>query len=132
MEPRSDPDRQIEEARASLVAHLGELGRRFRAARARFDLPAQIAARPLASVGVALGVGALLGLRGRPRRPGGGGGLGRAAAAALGALALRLAKELAMRGATEAARDWWEHHQRASPSEIRTSYDPSIEPFLER
>jgi hypothetical protein len=134
MEPRSDPDRQIEDARASLVAHLGELGRRFRAARARLDLPAQVAAHPLASVGAAFALGALLGMRGRPRREGGGVGLGRAAAGALGALAVRLAKDLAVRSAAEAARGWWEHHPRASPSpsEIRTSYDPSIEPFLER
>jgi hypothetical protein len=132
MEPRSDPDRQIEDARASLVAHLGELGRRFRTARARLDLPAQLAAHPLASVGAAFALGALLGMRGRPRREGGGGGLGRAVAAALGALAVRLAKELAVRGATEVARGWWEDHQPASRSEVRTSYDPSIEPFLER
>jgi hypothetical protein len=136
MEPRSDPDRLIEDARASLVAHLGELGRRFRTARARLDLPAHIAAHPLAAVGGALALGALLGLvAGRKPAPGDAaakGGLGRAAAAALGALGVRLAKELAMRGATEAARSWWEGRMREVPaSEIRTSYDPTIEPFLE-
>jgi len=132
MEPRSDPDRQIEDARASLVEHIGELGRRFKVARARLDISAQIAARPLLAVGAALALGALLGLRGgsrREREPGEG-GLGSAVMAGLAALAVRAAKELAMRGATEAARHWWEQHQQASASEARTSYDPHMEPFL--
>jgi len=137
MQPRTDPDRLIEDARASLVAHLGELARRFRTVRARLDAPAQISAHPLASVGAAFALGALLGARGgggRRREAGEGGGsrLGRAVVAALGALAVRLAKELAMRGAAEAARGWWERHQHGtSESEFRTSYDAGIEPFLE-
>lgn len=137
MEPRTDPDRLIEDARASLVEHLGELGRRFRSARARLDLPAQIAAHPLASVGGALALGALLGFRaGRKPKPVDGdiakAGVGSAVLAALGALGVRLVKELAMRGATEAARSWWEGRAREVPmSEVRTSYDPTIEPFLE-
>jgi hypothetical protein len=130
MDPRTDPDRQIEEARASLVAHLGELGRRFRAARERFDVRGQIAERPLASVGAAFALGALLGLRGGGKREDREGGVGHAVGAALVALAVRLVKELAMRGATEAARGWWERRQ-AEMSEVRTSYDRSVEPFLE-
>lgn len=133
MEPRFDPDRQIEDARASLVAHLGELGRRFKAARATMDIPARIAARPLLAVGAAFAAGALLGLgrggRG-PREVRPGGGLGRAVMAGLAAIAVRVGKELAMREAAEVARNWWEQHQRQSPSEMRTSYDPHMEPFL--
>lgn len=140
MDPTSDPDRQIEDARASLVAHLGELGRRLKVARARLDIPAQIAAHPLAAVGAALVAGALLGLAsggrrtrasdaGEPRESRGG-GLGRAVAAGLGTIALRVAKELALRGATQAARSWIEQHERASASEVRTSYDPNMEQFL--
>jgi hypothetical protein len=133
MEPRSDPDRQIADARASLVEHLGELGRRLKVARARFDIPAQIAAHPLVAVGAAFALGALLGLRGggdpSEHEPGEG-GLGRAVMAGLAALAVRAAKELAMRGATEAARSWWEHSQQSSSSETRTSYDSHMEPFL--
>lgn len=135
MQPRTtDPERQIEDARAKLVAHLGELGRRFKAARARLDIPAQIAARPLATVGAAFAVGALLGLRasGQRRREPREGGLGRAVLAGLAALAVRAGKELAMRGAAQAARNWWEQHQQqqAPMSEVRTSYDPRMEPFL--
>lgn len=138
MDPSFDPDRQIEDARASLVAHLGELSRRLKVARARLDVPAQIAAHPLAAVGVALAAGALLGLSGGRRRaratePGEareGGGLGRAALAGLGAIALRVAKELALRGAAKAARSWWEQQEQAHASEARTSYDPHMEPFL--
>jgi hypothetical protein len=135
MEPRSDPERQIEEARAHLVAHLSELNRRFRAARAQLDLPAHIAAHPLAAVGAAFAVGALLGLRRSSKRRKGQdaeGGLGKAVAAGIAALGLRLAKELVMRGATEAARGWWQGRQGAvSASEVRASYRPSVEPFLE-
>ena len=135
MEPMTDPERQIEAARAKLVAHLGELGRRLKAARARLDIPAQIADRPLAAVGAAFAVGALLGLRasGRRRqvRAPREGGLGRAVLAGLGALTLRVAKELALRGAAQAGRTWWEQQQQQAPmSEVRTSYDRHMEPFL--
>jgi len=122
MEPRFDPEQQIEEARASLVAHLSELRHRLAAARARVDLPAKIAAHPLASVGAAFALGALLGLRGGGGRRGGPGEhrFARLAFAALGALAVRVGKELALRGAAEAAHAWWERRQ-GSSSEIRTS-----------
>jgi hypothetical protein len=130
MKARVDPDRQIEEARASLVAHLGELGRRFRAMRTRADLRWKIASHPLASIGAAFALGALLGMRGGRRHEDGEPRLGRAAFAALAAVAGRLAKELAARGAAEAARGWWERRQQSS--EIRTSYEPEVERFLER
>lgn len=135
MEPRSDPERQIEEAREALVEHLGELNRRFRVARAQLDLPAHIAAHPLAAVGAAFAAGALLGLRASVKRHKGQdseGGLGKAITAGIAALGLRLAKEMVMRGATEAARGWWlGRQQAASPSEVRGSYRSAVEPFLE-
>lgn len=135
MEPRSDPERQIEAAREALVEHLGELNRRFRVARAQLDLPAHIAAHPLAAVGAAFAVGALLGLRASVRRRKGQnaqGGLGKAISAGIAALGLRLAKEMVMRGATEAARGWWLGRQQAAdPSDVRASYQPAVEPFLE-
>ncbi|HSK00325.1 MAG TPA: hypothetical protein VK932_03750 [Kofleriaceae bacterium] len=132
MQPRTDPERQIEQARASLVAHLGELSRRFKSVRERLDLRAKIAAHPLPSVAVAFAVGALLGMRGGRRRESGEAGLGHAVAAALGALGVRLAKELATRRAADAARAWWERRQQAMSSEFRTSYEPGVEPFLRR
>jgi hypothetical protein len=129
MQPRSDPDHHIAEARESLVAHLTELRRRLHAMRARFDLPARIAAHPLPVVGAAFALGALLGLRGGRRQPREGEASRSLVLAALGALGVRLAKELAMRGATEAARGWWERRQ---SSEVRTSYEPDVEAFLRR
>jgi hypothetical protein len=132
MQPRVDPDRQIEEARASLVAHLGELGRRFRDVRARLDVRKKIASHPLAAVGAAFALGALLGMRGGRPRDDGGPRLGRAALAAVAAIGMRLAKELAARGAAEAARGWWERRQQGTSSEVRTSYEPEVERFLER
>jgi hypothetical protein len=131
MQTRFNPEHQIEEARASLVAHLSELRHRLVAARARVDLPAKIAARPLAAVGAAFALGALLGMRG-----GGGRRRGepsehrftRLIFATLGALAMRAGKELALREATEAAHRWWERRQAAS-SEGQTSYERGGEPL---
>lgn len=136
MQPHIDPDRQIEQARESLLAHLGELGRRLRAARERVDVRARIASHPLAAVGVAFALGALLGMRGapaRPRRDAARGHLGRAALAGLTALGVRAGKELALTGASHAARAWWERRSAASSgsSEVRTSYDRDVEAFLE-
>jgi hypothetical protein len=137
MQPRTDPDRQIEQARESLLAHLGELGRRLRSARERLDVRARIASHPLASVGVAFALGALLGMRGGPARRGEGAArshLGRAALAGLAALGMRVGKELALTGASHAARGWWERRSGAASSgssEVRTSYDPGVEAFLE-
>lgn len=103
----AETERHIEEARASLMAHVGELGRRFKAARERFDLPAHIAAHPIAAAGAALALGALLGMGGRRSHDGGnGGGLGRALFAGLGALAIRFAKDYAIGEATDAAKRW--------------------------
>lgn len=142
MEVRTDPDRHIEDARASLVAHLGELGRRFRtaraqldAARARLEVPSQrIAAYPLPAVGIALATGALLGvLRGGakrrdadPQR-----GLIGAAFAGLMALGFRAAKDLAMRKFADVAQEWWMQRQQGSSSEYRTSYNRGVEPFFD-
>lgn len=133
MQPRTDPERQIEQARASLMAHLGELRRRFKSTREQLDVRARIAAHPLPAVGVAFALGALLGMRGGgKRREAGEAGLGRLVLAALGALGVRLAKELATRRAADAARAWWERRQQAASSEFRTSYEPGVEPFLRR
>jgi hypothetical protein len=142
MQPRTDPDRHIEDARASLVAHLGELGRRFRtaraqidAARARLEVPSQhIAAHPLPAVGAALALGLLLGLRGGGKRRDTGDserGLARAALAGLVAIAVRAGKDLAMRRFTDVAQQWWEQRQQAGSSEYRTSYNRGVEPFFD-
>lgn len=144
MQPRTDPDRHIEDARASLVAHLGELGRRFKtaraqleAARAKLDVPSQhIAAHPLPAVGIAFALGALLAMRGGGKRDHDdtGRGLGRAALAGLVAIAVRAAKDLAMRRFADVAQDWWSQRQQASQvssSEYRTSYNRGVEPFFD-
>ena len=134
MEPRTDPDRHIEDARASLVAHLGELGRRFRAARAQLDMPAHIAAHPLAAVGAAFALGALLGFRGgRPRDGGEPRSLGRAALAGLVALGVRAGKDIAMRRLAEAAQAWWTQRQELQASSgYRTPYARGgREPFFD-
>ena len=117
----------IEEARASLIARIEELGRRLHDVRARLDIAAYITAHPLASVGIAAAAGALLGMRRRVRREAetvqrGFAGM---VAAGVGALALRVAKEIAFKQVADAARGWW------SSREAGASHEPQMETYFE-
>lgn len=137
---RQDPDRQIEEAKASFVAHVEELSRRFRGARARIDelrtkldVSNRIAAHPLLAVGIAFGAGAMLGLLRRPSRKlvvrevthQGDGEVAKrgALAGVIGAIAMGLIRDLAVSRLSGYARDWYERRHE--------SEQPEIEPFLE-
>jgi hypothetical protein len=124
---RLDPD-HLDEARASLIARIEELGRRLHAARERLDLPAHIVAHPLAAVGIAFAAGALLGMRRRrPITPGDGPverSFARVVAAGIGALALRVGKEIAFKQAADYARGWW------SAREAAASREPQMETFF--
>jgi len=129
-----DPERaRIDEVRAHLIERIEELGRRFHAARAKLDLRAHIVAHPLASVGAAFAVGALLGLSGRAPRPAAAAatdaavkrGIGGVIAAGVGAFALRLAKEIALKQVAESARGWW------SAREAAASREPAMETFFD-
>jgi hypothetical protein len=117
----------LDEARASLIARIEELGRRLHEARERLDIAAYITAHPLASVGAAAAVGALLGLR--RRKPRAGHVVERsfagAVAAGVGALALRVAKEIAFKEVADVARGWW------SSREAAASHDPQMEMYFE-
>jgi len=117
----------LDEARASLIARIEELGRRLHEARERLDIAAYITAHPLASVGAAAAVGALLGMR--RRKPSTGEVVERsfaaAAAGAVGALALRVAKEIAFKQVADAARSWW------SSREAAASHEPQMETYFE-
>ena len=112
MEPTTrEPERHLEDARASLVARIEELGRRMRETQRRLGIRAHIARHPFAAVGVALAFGALLGSIGGRRRarvPEAAveRGLGGAIAAALAAFAMGAAKDLAMRRVSNAASQW--------------------------
>jgi len=111
-----EPERHLEDARASLVARIEELGRRMREARRKLGIRAHIAAHPVAAVGVALAFGALLGSIGRrPRerapKTAVERGLGGAIAAALAAFAMGAAKNLAMRRVANAASQWLDRDQ---------------------
>ena len=104
-------DRRVEDAKASLVARLEELGRRIRAARVQLDIPARIAAHPLVAVGVAFALGAVLGGIGRRTRVPDAEvkrGLGGAIVAALGAFAVGALKDFAMHQVSGAASQWFE------------------------
>jgi hypothetical protein len=60
-------DEEIARAKESLMARMEELNRRFQSAKHKLDLEAHIAAHPIASVGVALAAGLLLGSHGARR-----------------------------------------------------------------
>jgi hypothetical protein len=110
-----ESDREIEDAKASLMARVEELGRRIQDARHKLDVPAHIAAHPKLAVGVAFALGALFGLAGggKPRArednlPGqreqrGMGGL---VTAVLGALIMRVMKDFALGQVSTAAKEW--------------------------
>jgi hypothetical protein len=128
-------DRRVENAKASLRARFHELERRVDSARERLDVPAHISSNPLLAVGIAAGVGALLGLLGggsapraprAPRAPGEHGSTGSAIFAALGALAIQALKDMALSEGGEMAKKWW-----ADRNERIASTDSSVEPFLE-
>ncbi|MBA3539854.1 MAG: hypothetical protein H0T79_09510 [Deltaproteobacteria bacterium] len=68
--PTSEPnveaaEERVEEAKASLEAKVDELGRRFRATKAKMDVRERVIAHPWPAVGIAAGAGLLLGVLGK-------------------------------------------------------------------
>jgi hypothetical protein len=95
-----------------LSERLAELRRRVQDVARRFDLREQAAAHPWEWVGAAALMGAWLALAparqaSRERRPARG-RLGEIALSTLGALAIRLTREAALRGVGQLARRWWD------------------------
>jgi len=127
-------DRRVEHAKASLRALFHELERRVEHARDRLDVAAHIANNPRLAVGIAAGIGALLGLLGGSRAPRapkaprvpGERGAGGAILAAIGAMAISALKDMALSEGSEMAKKWW-----AERNERIASTDSSVEPFLE-
>lgn len=64
----SDDD-EIARAKASLMARMEELGKRFQHAKRKLDIEAHIASHPLVAAGIALAAGLLLGSHGGHRAP---------------------------------------------------------------
>jgi hypothetical protein len=124
----SDPavveaDRRAERARASLRARFTTLEQRFADVRERVDIPAQIRRHPLPAIGIAFALGALAGRRGaRVAYEATGRSLGGAVMATLGALALRIAREVAIVQLGRAARRWADEYEERSPG----AYDATI------
>lgn len=137
MAATEDPDRRAEEARASLLARVEELGHRLQDAKEKLDISAHIAAHPRAAVGIAFALGALLGIPGKRSKPPAlpteaaeaRAGLVGAAVATIGALVFQLAKSIAFHQLSEQARDWWD--RRRTEAEVEASRTRSAEAFLE-
>jgi hypothetical protein len=136
-----DPERHIEEAKASLLARMEELGRRMQEAREKLDLRAHIAAHPLPAIGIAFAAGLVLGFGRKgsaarlPIDEAPGRSIGAATVAMIGTLVFRLLKDIALRQAAGAAKTWWDQRQAAmgsdvAPSERSASHDPNVESFL--
>lgn len=103
----AEADRRAERAKASLRARLATLEHRIGDVRDRLDIPEQIRRHPLPAVGIALVFGALAGFRGsRHASRVAGRSLGATALAALGALGLRIVREIAISQLSRAARHW--------------------------
>ena len=130
METREN-ERRMEQAKESLLARVDELGRRVKEAKQKFDIKAHITAHPLAAVGAALALGALLGIPGSgssSRDSDAQRGLGGAALAGIAGLLIRIAKDVAVRQLTGAAKDWLGGQEH----EADASRDPSVEALLQR
>jgi hypothetical protein len=124
-----EADRRAENAKASLRSRLHELERRYSAAKDKLDLGARIAQHPRAAVGIALGLGALLGMLGGGTKKVAHDGertIGSTVMAALGAFAIKMLRDAALHEGAEIAKGWW-----ADRTERDASRDPSVEAFLE-
>jgi hypothetical protein len=114
-----EADRRVEQAKASLRARIAVLERRLGDVRDRIDLPEQVRRHPLPAVGIAFALGALAGHRVArvasqvTERSFGGAVLG-----ALGAIGLRIAREVAVMQLGRAARRWIDDHEGRSPGAL--------------
>lgn len=129
----AEDERKVERAKESLMARVDELGRRIKDARDKFDIKAHIAAHPLIAVGAAFALGALVGIPGGSRRSSAGPddqvrrSVGAVVATGIAGIAIRIAKDFAVRQLAGVAKNWWENQ---GTSEVTASRDPSVEAFL--
>jgi hypothetical protein len=129
----AEDDRRVERAKESLMARVDELGRRFKEAREKFDVKAHISAHPLIAVGAAFALGALIGIPGGSRRSAPATedqvqrGVGALITAGIAGIAIRVAKDFAVRQLAGVAKNWWD---KQGESEVVASRDPSVEAFL--
>ena len=115
----AETERRVEEARASLIARIEEIGRRVRSVRERIDVERYIVAHPLVAVGAAFAAGvALAALGGRKRSGERATGL----RAVIGSLAVAGVKEIAM----HQLRGWLD----PASAQAATSRQPEVESFL--
>lgn len=125
-----EADRIVEQAKESLMSRVEELGRRFKDAKNKFDVEAQIGAHPLPAIGIAFAIGAVVALAGgRKHAPDAKRGLRGAVMAGVGALAMRMIKEIAFSQLAGAAKTWMDGG--TTESERSASRDRSVESFLE-
>ena len=118
-----EADGRAERAKASLRARFTTLEQRFADVRERVDVQAQIRRHPLPAIGIAFALGALAGRRGaRVASEATGRSLGGTVMAALGALALRIAREVAIAQLGRTARRWTDEYEDRSPG----AYDATI------
>ena len=115
-----EADRRVERAKASLRARFASLEQRLGDVRDRIDLPAQIRRHPLPAVGIAFALGALAGRRGAriASRVAAERSIGATALGALGALGLRVVRELVILQLTRAARHWIDEDELRSPGAL--------------
>jgi len=109
-----EADRRVARAKASLLARVEQLKHKISDARQTFDLASQIEKHALPAVGIAFALGAAAGLGRRGARTvmeANRSGAGGALLAALGALGLRLVRDLAIGQLGVVAKGWWDAQQ---------------------
>jgi hypothetical protein len=111
----AEADRRVERAKASLRARLATLEHRLGDVRDRLDVAEHIRRHPLPAVAIALAVGALAGGRGASSGSAAAAerSLGATAMAAIGAIGLRIVREIAISQLSRAARQWAEAPRQA-------------------
>ncbi|MBL0214196.1 MAG: hypothetical protein IPQ07_09935 [Myxococcales bacterium] len=98
---------RVARARRALSSRIEELGRRVDRAKDTFDVRAQITKHVWPSIGIAVGLGALLGLVGHPRQhTTGDRTLGATVLASAGALGWKLLRTYALGQLADSARSW--------------------------
>ena len=99
----------------------------------RVDLRGRITRHPLPAIGIAFGLGVVIGIVRTALEPDRGPRLrlGRALLITAGAAALRIGREMALWQVGDSARGWLDRNRGVSRTEQQTSRMSEVEPFLE-
>jgi hypothetical protein len=105
---QTDDSRHDEHLMSAWLPSLGSIGRQLKAARKLLDVKQQIADHPWYAVGAAAVFGAWVALEMPRRKAGEPSWVAGAVASTAGAIALRVFREVALRQASSAVKEWYD------------------------